>query len=95
MISSEILAKDFSGSRNTILDTINPVNSGILYGTSDYKIASKVQSIHMEIVSWAKLCQEQIKEEGEFAKIYAGNLLKMFSEVDEIIQDTITEITTK
>ena len=95
MISSEILNKDFHGSRNAILDSINPANSGILYGTSDYKIASKVQDIHVQVVSWAKLCQSQIKEEGKFAKVYAGNLLQMFSEVDEIIQDTITEITTK
>jgi len=95
MISSEILNKDFHGSRQNILDAINPENSGILYGTSDYKIASKVKDIHTQVVSWAKLCQDQIKEEGKFAKVYAENILEMFSEVDEIIQDTITEITTK
>ena len=91
MIATSILEKDFSHSRTNLLDGVQNLLANS--SSQGYATALKIQNAHMELVSWGKLCQDKISEDGTYAQVYAENLLEMICSVDEILLESIKEIT--
>ena len=84
-----ILQKNFTNSRDNVA---NILSKKIGSGSSNFSAMFKIQNIHSIVTSWGAVCQKQIEADGEFAKIYAENLLEMISEVEEALQDSLENL---
>jgi len=84
-----LLEKDFRNSRDQVA---NSCSIGKIGGNSNFRAMLKIQHVHSVITSWGIICQSEIKENGEFAKVYAENLLEMISEVEEALQDSLENL---
>ena len=82
-----LLEKDFQNSRDNVSDIIGKKTSG-----SNFSSMFEIRNVHSVITSWAIICQKEIKENGEFAKVYAENLLEMISEVEEDLQNSLKNL---
>jgi len=82
-----LLEKDFQNSRDNVSDIISKKTSG-----SNFSSMFKIRNVHSVITTWAIVCQKEIKENGEFAKVYAENLLEMISEVEEDLQNSLKNL---